>query len=59
MSSSKMGADCCGDRYACNSTKKCPCGCGLFYCQSCYGQHCIEIVEAGGKTRGRPKEEVE
>ncbi len=45
MSSKIMGYDCCGDRYACNTTERCPCGCELCYCIDCYGRHCIEIVE--------------
>lgn len=39
MSNTKLGHDCCGDRYECNTTKECKCGCGLFYCQSCYTEH--------------------
>jgi hypothetical protein len=41
-----MGADCCGDRYECNTTVECRCGCALFYCKSCFEQHCVEIVTA-------------
>ena len=59
MSGKKLGQDCCGDRYAVNCTVKCKCGCGLCYCGSCYESHCVEIVESGGKTRGRKKEEPE
>jgi hypothetical protein len=56
MTSKKLGQDCCGDRYECNTTVKCKCGCGLCYCQSCYESHCVDIVASGGPTRGRPKE---
>ncbi len=44
MSNPELGADCCGDRYDCNTTMKCPCGCGLCYCDSCYNYHCRDLV---------------
>lgn len=57
MSAKRVGVDCCGDRYQVYTTLKCPCGCDLCYCQSCFETHCVEIVKAGGPTRELPKRE--
>ena len=43
MAGSKIGTDCCGDRYACDCTRKCDCGCKLAYCQSCFEQHRTQL----------------
>ncbi len=51
MSGKTIGEDCCGDRYACDTTIKCECGCGLCYCRSCYERHIVQHVEAGLKAR--------
>lgn len=45
MSNTSLGKDCCGDRYTCNTSKKCKCGCGLYYCQSCYETHMVKVGE--------------
>jgi hypothetical protein len=43
MSNTRLGVDCCGDRYACDTTKKCLCGCRLYYCRHCYDSHQIRL----------------
>lgn len=54
MSNTKMGADCCGDRYNCNTTIKCACGCDVFFCRSCYASHMIEIANQALKSGFKP-----
>jgi hypothetical protein len=44
MSGAKLGEDCCGDRYPCNTTHKCKC-CGVCFCASCYAAHCVREHE--------------
>ena len=46
MSGKTIGVDCCGDRYSCNTTAECKCGCGTCYCRSCYESHCVRLVES-------------
>ena len=45
MSNTKFDVDCCGDRYECNTSYKCNCGCKLFYCTSCYKSHMVAIAK--------------
>jgi hypothetical protein len=45
MSNTKLGEDCCGDRYECNTVKRCKCGCGLSYCRICYADHMAAVGE--------------
>lgn len=45
MANSKLGFDCCGDRYVCDTTKRCKCGCELTYCSGCYTRHMAKIGE--------------
>lgn len=45
MSNKKLNQDCCGDRYTCNTSKKCKCGCNLYYCESCYKDHMTKVAE--------------
>jgi hypothetical protein len=54
VSARKVGSDCCGDRYECDATVRCPCGCGWCYCSSCFEAHAARIVRAGGGTRQNP-----
>jgi hypothetical protein len=51
MSNKVLGQDCCGDRYECNTTKRCECGCERCYCQEWYKAHCVDLVEACRKTK--------
>lgn len=53
MSASKIGHDCCGDRYASDATCECKCGCGLCYCGSCYEAHCVKLVEGHADLRAK------
>lgn len=40
MSNTKVGVDCCGDRYDVNTSFACGCGCKLWYCAACFDAHC-------------------
>lgn len=51
MSATKIGYDCCGDRYASDATCECKCGCGLCYCGSCYEAHCVKLVDGHADLR--------
>lgn len=42
----KMDVDCCGDRFQCDTTLRCKCGCGRCYCRSCFERHCVTVVES-------------
>lgn len=55
MSNEILGQDCCGDRYACNTTKACECGCKLTYCSSCYKEHAVEFFERVVKAKNSSK----
>ena len=44
MSNKILGQDCCGDRYTCNTSVRCKCGCKRCYCPSCYESHCVKLV---------------
>lgn len=51
MSNTELGKDCCGDRYECNTSTRCECGCGLCYCRSCYMAHAVQFMERTIKER--------
>lgn len=35
----RVGYDCCGDRYACDATVACKCGCEQSYCDTHFAEH--------------------
>lgn len=56
MSGSKVGGDCCGDRYEVNCIVKCKCGCETCYCRMCYFAHCQRLAEEALASGWRPAE---